>query len=159
MDIVIRKATPSDLDELVTLNGFVQRLHAKLEPEHFRSDVDASAARMLFAGLLERDHNHVSLAILEGRPAGYIWFETQERPSTPFTNARRRIYVHHIAVADDVRRLGVATRLMREANDQARVERIDTVVLDTWAANQGARTFFENAGFAPTNMVLRKQVE
>ena len=65
-------------------------------------------------------------------PVGYVWFEIQALPETPFDFPRARIYVHHISVTPEARRRGVATTLMRFVEKRAISEGIDDVILDTW---------------------------
>src|ERR1035438_5605454 len=113
VNVFIRQATSADIEALVALNQVVQELHAELEPENFSSVVDADEVRAFFSDRLADADSEINLAELGGRPVGYIWSETQQRPQTPFSPARRRIYVHHIAVESDVRRAGVASALMR----------------------------------------------
>jgi GNAT superfamily N-acetyltransferase len=156
--ITIRDAGAADLDALATLNDVVQRLHAELMANDFPAAVDVAAFKAFFAGVIDHNRHHVRLAIVDGRPVGYIWFEQQERPATPFKFARRQIYVHHLAVSDDARRAGVASALMRAADDLARAEGLDQLCLDTWAVNGGALQFFEQQGFAAAKLVLRKSL-
>jgi GNAT superfamily N-acetyltransferase len=53
------------------------------------------------------------IAEAHGVPIGYVWFEVQAQPETPFRPRRPRIYVHHISVAPEARRRGTATALLR----------------------------------------------
>src|SRR5260370_3890008 len=111
VNIVIRRATLADLDVLVALNQVVQKLHAELEPESFKSVVDKEEVKAFFADRLTNTDSEIHLAEVSDRPVGY----KQEHAQTPFSPARRRIYVHHLAVENDTRRTGVASALMRAA--------------------------------------------
>jgi ribosomal protein S18 acetylase RimI-like enzyme len=146
MKISVRAASGADLDALVRLNQVGQRLHADLEPTYFRAMTDDAEVSAFVAARLAAPENYIRLAEYDGRSAGCIWFEKQERPETPFTLPRKRIYVHHIAVDEAAQRRGVASALLRHAEPEALASGIRRVVLDTWAANQAARAVFGSQG-------------
>ena len=60
---------------------------------------------------------------------------------------RTSFYVDSLATAPDLRRRGVATALLAEAERLALAGGLDSVSLDTWADNQGARALYARAGF------------
>ena len=107
---------------------------------------------------LALSENHVRLADGDDGPSGYVWFEVQERPETPLTLARKRIYIHHLSVRPTARRRGVASALLRQVEAEAQAGGITIIALDTWAANVAARNFFAACGFAPFNLSFRKQL-
>ncbi len=154
MTIVVRVAAEADLDALVQLNQVVQSVHAELYPDDFRATVDADGVKVLLAPRLA----NVAIAEVDGRSAGYIWFEVQTRPASPFSHASRRLYVHHLSVMPDSRRRGVAGALMAHAEACAEGEDIDEIALSHWAANAGAQQFFAAQGFTPYQLLLRKKI-
>lgn len=99
MSMEVRAASEADLGALVRLNQVVQSLHAALYPSDFKQAPDPSAVTAFFAARLADPKCAIGIAELDLAPVGYIWFETQPRPETPFTLARPRIYVHHVSVA------------------------------------------------------------
>jgi ribosomal protein S18 acetylase RimI-like enzyme len=153
MTIVVRLASDADLDTLVRLNQVVQAVHAELYPDDFMAIADAQEIKALLAPKLA----NVAIAEIAGTPVGYIWFDVQTRPASPFTPARRRLYVHHLAVAADARRRGVAAALMAHAEAYAEGEDLDEIALSHWAANTGAQQFFAAQGFAHYQFMLRKK--
>ena len=158
MTISVRTASVADIDAIVRLNRDVQQLHAELEPSFFKSNIDNEQVAAFFAAKLALPENHIRLADDEDGPSGYTWFEVQERPETPLTLARKRIYIHHLSVQPAARRHGVASALLRQVEAEARVGGITIIALDTWAANGPARGFFAACGFAPFNLMLRKEL-
>ena len=111
-----------------------------------------------FAARLASPTSVIGIAQADRVPVGYVWFEVQARPETPFTPPRSRISVHHIAVAPEARRRGIATALMRYVEHRAASEGIDEIALDTWAANLDAQHFFGSQGFTVFNVVLREKL-
>ena len=158
MSVEVRAALEVDLEALIQPNHVVQSLHAALYPGDFTQMVDPCAVRLFFAARLTGPKSAIGIAEADRAPVGYVWFEVQTRPETPFTPPRHRIYVHHIAVAPEARRCGIATALMRYVEHRAASEGIDEIALDTWAANVDAQHFFDSQGFAVFNVVLRKKL-
>lgn len=156
MALDVRMASIADVDALVRLNREVQSLHAELEPTYFKADTASDEVRAFFRAKLEAPDNHIRLSDGDTGPNGYVWFEIQERPGTPFTLPNRRVYVHHLAVEKMARRCGIASALLARVETEARSAGIDNVVLDVWAANASARSFFTAHGFASFNLMLRK---
>jgi ribosomal protein S18 acetylase RimI-like enzyme len=154
----VRVASAADIGTIVRLNRDVQLLHAEIEPAFFKAATDDDAVAAFFAARLERPENHFRLAEVEGDPAGYIWFEIQERPASALTKPRRRVYVHHICVRAIVRRRGIASALMHEADVEARARGITAITLDAWTANRAALSFFEARGFTPSQMTLSRRL-
>lgn len=153
MTIVVRFATPTDLDVIAELNQVVQSVHAELYPDDFRTTVEAGGLKALLTPRLA----NIAIAEIDHVPVGYIWFEIQTRPANPFSPTLRRLYVHHLSVLPDFRRHGVAGALMSHAEAFAEGEDIDEIALSHWVDNAGARQFFAAQGFAPYQVYLRKK--
>jgi len=158
MSVEVRAASETDFAALIRLNQVVQRLHAELYPGDFKREVDPSAMMTFFAARLADPKSAIGIAKADCVPVGYVWFEVQARPETSLTPPRPRIYVHHISVAPEARRRGIAAALMRYVEHRAASEGIDEIALDTWADNLDAQHFFRSQGFAVFNVVLRKKL-
>jgi ribosomal protein S18 acetylase RimI-like enzyme len=158
MTISVRAASAADVDDIVRLNRDVQQLHAELEPSFFKSNFDNEEVAAFFDAKLALPENHIRLADSGEGPNGYVWFEVQDRPETPLTLARKRIYIHHLSVQAGARRRGIASALLRQVEAEALTGGITNIALDTWAANGSARSFFEACDFTLFNLSLRKQL-
>jgi ribosomal protein S18 acetylase RimI-like enzyme len=158
MTIQVRVALATDIGTIVRLNRDVQLAHAEIEPAFFKAATNDVAVAAFFAARLERPENHFRLAEVEGDPAGYIWFEIQESTETALTQPRRRVYVHHISVRDAMRRRGIASALLHQADGEALARGITTVTLGVWAANGPALRFFEARGFTPSQITLSRRL-
>lgn len=157
MSFDVRDASHADINTLIWLNEVVQSLHAALYPDAFKRLADPPAARAFFAERLADPKSSIAIVETDRAPVGYVWFEIQERPETPFTVPQPRIYVHHISVMPEARRRGVATILMRHIEQRAISEGIDEIALDTWTANIDAQKFFSSQGYVPFNVIHRKK--
>ena len=158
MAVNVRTASAADLSVLIRLNQIVQNLHAALYPEDFKEVADPSAVEAFFAERLIDPKCAIGIAEADGVPVGYVWFELQVRPETPFTPSRQRIYVHHVSVAPEALRRGIATALLYFVEQRAASENIHEIALDTWSANLDAQHFFGSLGFVPLRIGLRKRL-
>lgn len=156
LGVVVRKAGPEDVDRVVALNRFVQRIHADARPDVFRRPDDMPGIVDHYRALLREGAKTILLAEVEGGAVGYVVFEIQRRPSTPFTHALDRLYVDQLSVDPSFRRRGVASALMERVVDEARRIGIDVVALDTWNFNEEAQRFFHRVGFATYNLRMER---
>ncbi len=156
MPLVFVKARSEHIPDIVRLNGVVQQLHAELSPDIFRADWVSSDLQVFWCDRLDHDNSEIVIAVLDGRSVGYIWFEIQNREGDALHMHRCRVYVHHIAVDECARGAGVGSRLLERAELAAKEARICNVVLDAWASNSPAQSFFAARGYSPINIVLGK---
>ena len=165
MAVTVRAAQESDLDALVALNEVVRELHTALYPEDFALRADRDAVKAHFAALLQQAGHALIVAEADGAVAGqnggvvgYAWTELQVRPPSPFYNRRDRIYVHHLAVAPQARRQGVAAALFHHIDQHAATHGVADVYLESWAANKDAHAFFAAQGFTHLKYMFRKRL-
>ena len=158
MTVTFRNAVDADLGALIRLNAQVQTLHAQAHPADFKSITDAGEVRDFFASVMRQADHTILVAEVEGAVVGYAWFEIQERPQTPFTWAKKKVFLHHIGVDSGHRRLGVGSALITRVEQQALAAGIGEVALDMWSLNDTAQVFFESRGFETYRSIRRKQI-
>jgi ribosomal protein S18 acetylase RimI-like enzyme len=158
MTVTIRNADDVDLDALIRLNPQVQRLHAQVYPADFKSLTGEGEVRDFFASAMRRTHHAILVAQVHGAVVGYAWFEIQDRPQTPFTFAKRRVFLHHICVDSGHQRMGVGSALITRVEAHALAAGIGEVALDMWPLNDTAQAFFKSCGLKTYRLFLRKTV-
>jgi ribosomal protein S18 acetylase RimI-like enzyme len=158
MTVTTRNAVDADLDTLVRLNAQVQRLHAQVYPADFKSITDEDEVRDFFASVMRRTDHTVLVAQVDDAVVGYAWFEIQDRPQTPFTWAKKRIFLHHVCVDSGHRRLGVGSTLLTQVGKQALAADIGEVAIDMWSLNDTAQAFFKSCGLKTYRLFLRQTV-
>ena len=157
MTVTIRNAVDADLDPLIRLNKQVQELHAQVYPADFKSLTDEGEVRDFLASVIRRTDHTILLAQVDGAVVGYAWFEIQDRPQTPFTWPRKRVFLHHICVDSGHRRLGVGAALITRVEERALAGGIGEFALDMWLLNDTAQAFFKSCGLQTYRLFLRKQ--
>jgi ribosomal protein S18 acetylase RimI-like enzyme len=157
MTVTIRNAVEADLDPLIRLNAQVQKLHAQVYPADFKSLTDEGEVRDFLASVMRLTDHTILLAQVDGAVVGYAWIEIQDRPQTPFTWAKKRVFLHHICVDSGHRRLGVGSTLIARVEERALAAGIGEFALDMWSLNDNAQVFFESCGLETYRIFLRKQ--
>jgi ribosomal protein S18 acetylase RimI-like enzyme len=158
MTVTIRAAFDADLDALIRLNAQAQKLHAQVYPADFRSLTDEGEVGDVFASVMRETHHTILLAQIDDAVAGYAWFEIQDRPQTPFTWAKKRVFLHHICVDCGHRRLGVGSALISQVEERVIAGGIAEVALDMWPLNDTAHAFFKSCALKTYRLFLRKQI-
>lgn len=154
--ISIRPVGADDLETIVALNAVVQAFHATRHPGYFKAETKSRDVAELLADHFRQQGHHVFLASIKDRAVGYVWCEVQDIPATALTHPLRRLFVHHVAVAEGARRRGVAGALLDEVDNMASSRGIERVDLSTWSFNEPARKFFEKRGYVVSSLNLSK---
>jgi len=117
--------TEDDLDEVMQIERTSFRV--PWTPGMFKQDLEFPLARCLAA----------RVGSAEKKIAGYVlcWFVADE------------VHVTNIAVRKDLRKQGVATRLLEEALRQARRELMLYCTLEVRVSNEAAKGFYRKLGF------------
>lgn len=123
-NILIRQMTEADLDR-------VMMIETQTFPNPWR--------RSFFASDIFRPDALCVVAEDSRRVVGYLvaW-------------GREEVHIANIAVAPEVRRQGIGTRLMETALEFARHQGADSVYLEVRISNTGAQKFYRRFGFVPT---------
>ena len=98
-------------------------------------------------------HTFVRLRVPgEDADAGHLWWAEVE------AGGRTGAYVYGIEVAEHARRRGVARAAFAELERVARARGLRFVSLHVFGHNVAARRLYEELGFAPTNITMRKEL-
>ena len=113
---------------------------------------DAYAA-LLPQGLATPGHRFMHLRVpREAEPVGFLWWHEVEAAGQP------GVYVYGVEVAERARRRGVARGAFLELERVSRADGQRFVALHVFGHNLGARRLYEELGFAPTNITMRKNL-
>lgn len=151
MTVSVRVATEADIDTLVRLCQLVQSLHAEWFPGEFLPSIENEGLKKL----LERSLASIGVAELDGAPVGYVLFEVQSIPATPLNFAIEQVFIHHLSVAVEARRKGVAAALMDYVRRHAQERGISQLALARAAPNVAAQRFFEAQGFTNRHIFMQ----
>ena len=146
----IRPATREDLPALGTLGAMLVRAHYEFDRARFmapRPQTERGYASFL-GSQLDDEEAVVLVAERERAIVGYIYASLEPANWKELREAAG--FVHDVVVAEDGRRLGVASALMRQAIDWLREHGAPRVMLWTASPNDPAQRLFEGLGFRRT---------
>jgi GNAT superfamily N-acetyltransferase len=155
----IREATAADAEALARVRVDFAASHAAMEPAIFR-ELDAAAAAEAYRSSPALTGGTTLVADLDGDVVGLAELRL-DVPSGP-TNIHRSVryaVVEDLAVLDAHRRHGIATRLMAAAEDWARAQDADAMLLNTHPANTGALALYRDVlGYVDAGVTLLKRL-
>ena len=133
--MTIRHADPGDLDIVAPLFDAYRRF--------YRMTGDFEGARRFLRERMERNESVIFLAFENGKAVGF----TQLYPSFS-SGAMARIFIlNDLFVAEEARRSGVGSALLRTATEFGRTEGAVRLVLSTELANKTAQSVYEKNGW------------
>lgn len=153
----VRRAQPDDQEQIGALWIDFLNEQAALDSRFTVAD-DA----------LERWHNDYRMwltdetqAIFVVEPDDFIaGFATAHRwGPPPIYAASSEVYLNELYVAPELRRQGVGTQLVHAVRNWAETLGVVRIRLQTMAANQGARAFWENRGAQPFSTTLTVELD
>ena len=146
-NLEIRKAKPSDLDEIFKMQLSLQKHLEKSNPSIWRYTKEKEdQIRQNFENQF-KDENHLLLiAEVKGEPVGLAHGEVQHRTThTPETIG----WISTVFVHENFRRQGVGRRLVKEICRFFKSKNVKDIYLRYVLGNKEGEKLWENLGFKP----------
>ncbi len=143
---MIRDPNECDLPHLAAAMVRLQESHASAFADIYRR-FDAGAALSHLSVVLSRSDTILRVAVDGGTVVGHVVFVIETRPETMFTHAQRFGHITQIEVAPDFRRRGYGRLLLADCERLAEAHDVRRIVLDVWAFNHSAKSFFQEIGY------------
>ncbi len=154
--IVVRKAGPDDVEDLLVMIEKFYRFNEEFDPAWSVKEETRDVAKEMASKYIEDPRSVVLVAQVDGKIIGFVRAEIRENPI--LENGRLGIIVE-LYVHPQYRRRGVAKRLVEEASKELALRGVSVVGAEFPAANSVARAFYENLGFRPYLSVYIKEVK
>jgi ribosomal protein S18 acetylase RimI-like enzyme len=156
-DVIIRRAAERDLPALGRLGALLVRTHHAFDTARFMVPVDSvEEGYAWFLGTqLDRPDAVVLVAERAGRVLGYVFAGIESRSWMELRDEAG--FIHDVVVEEDVRRTGVATRLLEEAAAWLEQQGAPRVMLWTAEANAPAQRLFAKLGFRLTMLEMTRE--
>jgi ribosomal protein S18 acetylase RimI-like enzyme len=157
-DLVIRPATPEDLQAIGRLGALLVRTHHDFDPERFMAasgQTEQGYASFLGSQLPRKDVI-VLVAEQDGGVVGYSYSGIEGRD---YMSLRGPAGVLHDIVVDLPHRGRGVGKLLLDATLEALAARgVPQIVLSTAVPNEAARRLFARAGFRETMVEMTREV-
>lgn len=154
----IRKAEPRDRESLGRLGAMLMHAHYAFDPQRFLAPGKGAehGYGAFLSGMIDSEDNMVLVAEENDRIIGYV-FATLEPLSWKELRGPSG-FIHDVAVAEEARGRGVATKLLESAIAWLRDRRTPRVILWTASANE-AHSLFAKLGFRDTMIEMTMELE
>jgi ribosomal protein S18 acetylase RimI-like enzyme len=141
----IRDFRPSDIETL-------RRFKTESAKVSFQKDVDLGFFTRNLENSIKKDPSCVKVAEHEGKIAGYVWMEVKKAEDGPFGN------IHHIYVDRPYRRAGLATMLLKVAENFLASKGVSAIKATITKSNQPSLRLFSVAGYSEERVVFEKRL-
>ena len=148
--MVIRRAERRDVDALGRLGAMLMRTHYAFDPQRFLpagAGTESGYASFLRTRLDSPD-DCIFVAEENGAISGYVWAALEPLSWKELRGPAG--FIHDVAVSEEARRAGIATKLMQAAVKWLRERGAPRVILWTAAPNEAAKALFRRLGFRDT---------
>ena len=155
---MIRRATTADLPALGVLGAALLRAHHAFDRDRFmapRENPEGGYAWFLGTQLEESDVA-VFVAERDGAVVGYVYAALEPQSWKELREAAG--FIHDVVVADEGRRLGVASALIEAACEWLRSIGAPRVILWTADGNDPAQRLFARVGFRRTMVEMTREL-
>jgi len=159
MTVTIRPAERRDLEALGRLGAMLMRTHYDFDPLRFLpAGDDAEEGYGWFLGSrMKSNDDRVFVAEDDtGEIAGYLWCALEPLSWKELRGPAG--FIHDVAVHQDARESGIATRLMQAAAEWLRERGAPRVILWSAAPNEGAQRLFRRLGFRETMVEMTMEL-
>ncbi len=157
-DVILRRANEADLPALGRLGASLLLMHHAFDPDRFMAppaDPEAGYAWFLGTQLKESD---VAVFVAErgGAVIGYIYAGLEPHS---WKELRDEVgFIHDVVVAEEGRRVGIASALIEKACEWLRSTGAPRVILWTAEKNDGAQRLFTRLGFRRTMIEMTREL-
>jgi ribosomal protein S18 acetylase RimI-like enzyme len=143
---MIRDAKESDLPAVADGMVRLQQLHVDAYPDVYKPFSESNAISYL-SNILSRPDFNIRVAIHSNRLAGHSVLAIESTPPNMFKHAQQYGHLTQVEVDTDFRRLGIGKLLLADVEEIAVRMGLNRILLDVWAFNDSARTFFCAGGY------------
>ena len=157
MEIIVRSARRDELERVNELRRMVNDVHVSGRPDIFRPGFGPEMRDYVYKQF-DSDEYDMLVAVTDGVICGYAVTAVGHKSLSPYNNERYFYHVEEFGVDADYRRMGVATALVDYIKRDAKAKGLSRVELDVWEFNEGARAFYEAAGFKVYRRFLEMDV-
>ena len=158
-NIIIRRASEADLPALGKLGASLLLLHHGFDPDRFMAPpADPEAGYAWFLGTqLEEADAAVFVAERSGAVIGYVYAALEPRSWKELRDEAG--FIHDVVLAEEARRLGIASTLIEKACEWLRSIGAPRVILWTAEKNDGAQQLFTRVGFRRTMIEMTRELD
>lgn len=154
--MIIRRAKPEDMPDIVRLLEQVQDIHHKGRPDLFKAGARKFADEQL-KDIICDDGRPVFVAEDAAKTVrGYVFCIKIQKPDDNILTDIKTIYIDDLCVDAEARGQHIGRQLYEYVLDYAKREGCYNVTLNVWACNTSAIKFYQSCGLVPQKIGMEK---
>ena len=147
MEPYIRRAEPSDTNELLRLLEQIAEHHRQGRPDIFKQNVRKYSAEELASMLQDKDRPVFVAEDGHKGISGYVFCIRETCRGHAVFQDRDTLYMDDFCVDKNARGQSIGKKLFDAVKDYARSQSIFHLELNVWEFNEGAIRFYQRCGF------------
>lgn len=154
---MIRKAIPQDAPRINELLLQVQKVHSDIRPDLFVAGGKKYTDDQL-AELIRQSEDSPIFVWTDANNmiCGYAFCQYVITEGNCQLHPRKSLYIDDLCVDAASRRMHVATDLYAFVVEEAKRQGCNSITLNVWEGNDGARQFYEKSGMVPLKTTMEK---
>ncbi|MBO5852611.1 MAG: GNAT family N-acetyltransferase [Clostridia bacterium] len=153
---MIRKANANDIDGLIKLLYQVHAVHSKGRPDIFKIG-GIKYQKKEIEDILENPDTPVFVYLNdENNILGYAFCEIKITKESASLQGRKTLYIEDLCVDENARGQHIGSLLFEYVRNFAKEGKCDSITLNVWELNDGARKFYEKCGLKPLKTVMEQ---
>ena len=157
---MIRQALEKDIEKIGKLMYQIHKIHSDSRPDLF----------VVGARKLSDDELKNLILDYEMRPIfvytddndeilGYIMCQYEDTDGKNALVDRKVLYIDDFCVDESARGQQIGTKLYNFVTEVAKNNGCQSITLDVWNFNEGAKKFYEKIGFKPLKILMERKLE
>ena len=150
---MIRRAENKDIDRINELLFQVQKVHSDKRPDIFKAGEKKYTTDEL-KEIIADDNRPIYVYVENEKILGYSFCIYQIQDETPQLHRRKTLYIDDLCVDGEARGKHIGTLLYDFIVKTAKENECDSITLNVWALNDGAKAFYEKMGLKPLKTTM-----
>ncbi|MBO4540811.1 MAG: GNAT family N-acetyltransferase [Bacilli bacterium] len=156
--MIIRRAEPKDVDQILKLLSQISALHADIRPDLFISG-SPKYRREEIERKLEKESELIFVVVEGEKLLAYSFCQIQTPEFPNISKNRKTFFLDDFCVDGKHRKQHIGQTLFDFLKNQAKLLGCDDILLHCWAGNEEARRFYEKAGFKTRALTMEFLLE
>ena len=151
--MIIRRAKPQDIDQILGLLSQVLKTHATIRPDIF-NDGTTKYRKEELEVMVADDMNPIYVATECEEVLGYVFCQIRIDKHPHLLKRNKALYIDDFCVDEKQRRKHVGLTLFEYVKNEAIRLGCDEITLNSWVGNTPAEKFYESLGFKPRSIIM-----
>lgn len=156
--MLVRLATHKDIPAICNLLRQVHLVHSSSRPDIFRKGSQKYDEEEL-AKIINNENTPVFVADDGEKIVGYAFTKKEITIGDKSLTDRRVLYLDDLCVDENIRGQKIGTFLYDHVVDFARKNAFDSITLNVWELNKGAKDFYKKLGLTPLKTTLEQKLK